>query len=97
MVMIKGAIVTAFIFGNMAALMAVINKKDNHIQGQLEMAAQTMRSLKLPQPMQNNVIKYLQFTHETPDMQHDLNKFLSLLSPALKNQIFFHIHSKVIS
>jgi len=32
MVMITGAIVTAFIFGNMAALMAVINKKDSYFQ-----------------------------------------------------------------
>ena len=31
-VMILGAIVTAFIFGNMAALMATINKKDSHFQ-----------------------------------------------------------------
>jgi hypothetical protein len=32
MIMITGAIVTAFIFGNMAALMAVINKKDSYFQ-----------------------------------------------------------------
>lgn len=30
LVVIMGAIVTAFIFGNMAALMATINKKDSH-------------------------------------------------------------------
>ena len=30
LVVITGAIVTAFIFGNMAALMATINKKDSH-------------------------------------------------------------------
>lgn len=96
MVMITGAIVTAFIFGNMAALMAVINKKDSYFQEQLEMVSQTMRSLKLPEEMQDNVLKYLQYIHETPDVQQDLDKFLGLLSPALKNQILYHLHSTVI-
>ena len=61
------------------------------------MVSQTMRSLKLPEEMQDNVLKYLQYIHETPDVQQDLDKFMSLLSPALKSQIFFHLHSKVIS
>ena len=61
------------------------------------MVSQTMRSLKLPEDMQDNVLKYLQYIHETPDVQQDLDKFLGLLSPALKNQIFFHLHSRVIS
>jgi len=30
LVIITGSIVTAFIFGNMAAIMATINKKDSH-------------------------------------------------------------------
>tara|TARA_B110000285_G_C15031037_1_gene566777 strand:- start:331 stop:768 length:438 start_codon:yes stop_codon:yes gene_type:complete len=84
-VIILGAFVTSFIFGNMAALMAIINKKDSFFQEQLEMVSQTMRSLKLPQDMQDNVLKYMQYIHETPDVQQDLDKFLELLSPALKN------------
>lgn len=83
-VMITGAIVTAFIFGNMAALMALINKKESHFQEQLDMVSQTMRSLKLPEEMQDNVLKYLQYINETPDVQHDMDKFLALLSPTLK-------------
>ena len=55
-----------------------------------------MRSLKLPEEMQDNVLKYLQYIHETPDVQQDLDKFLSLLSPSLKNQILIHLHSTVI-
>jgi len=34
-----GAIVTAFIFGNMAALLAAINKKDSYFQEQLDMVS----------------------------------------------------------
>lgn len=36
-VIILGAIVTAFIFGNMAALMANISKKDSYFQEKLDM------------------------------------------------------------
>lgn len=67
-VMIIGSITTAFIFGNMAALMATINKKDSHFQEQLDMISQTMRSLKLPEKMQEGVLNYLQYMHETPDV-----------------------------
>lgn len=96
LVMIIGAIVTAFIFGNMAALMATINKKDSYFQEQLDMVSQTMRSLKLPEDLQDNVLKYLQYIHETPDVQQDLDKFLALLSPSIKNQILYHQHSAVV-
>ena len=82
-VMILGNIVTAFIFGTMASLMALINKKDSHFQEQLDMVSQTMRSLNLPEKMQDNVLKYLQFINETPDVQQDMQKFLDLLSPTL--------------
>ena len=61
------------------------------------MVSQTMRSLKLPEVMQDNVLKYLQYIHETPDVQQDLNKFLEILSPTLRQQILFHMHSKVIN
>ena len=84
LVIIMGAIVTAFIFGNMAALMASINKKDSYFQEQLDIVSQTMRSLKLPEKMQDNVLKYLQYIHETPDVHQDLEKFLEILSPTLK-------------
>jgi len=45
MVLIMGAIVTAFIFGNMAALMAEINKKDSLFQEQLDRITSLMRGI----------------------------------------------------
>jgi len=59
LIVIMGAIVTAFIFGNMAALMATINKKDSHNQENIDFVASTMRSIKLPEKVQNQVIEYL--------------------------------------
>lgn len=68
-VVIAGAIVTAFIFGNMAALMATINKKDSHFQEILDLVSTTMRSIKLPEEIQDKVIKYLMHCQESPDVQ----------------------------
>jgi len=39
----------------------------------------------------------LQYIYETPDIQQDLHKFFLLLSPALKNQVLFFMHSSLIS
>lgn len=91
-----GSIFTAFIFGNMAALMATLNKKENSFQEQMDLVQSTMRSIKLPEKMRDDVTKYLQYIHSNPDIQQDLEKFFSLLSPAIKGQILFHIHSITI-
>ena len=47
-IIITGAVVSAFIFGNMAALMASINKKSSHFDEQMDLVNATMRSMKLP-------------------------------------------------
>ncbi len=53
LIIITGAVVSAFIFGNMAALMATMNKKSNHFDEQLDLVNSTMRSMKLPEEMQD--------------------------------------------
>lgn len=96
LVVIMGAIVTAFIFGNMAALMATINKKDSHFQEQIDFVSTTMRSIKLPEKIQNQVIEYLMHCQESPDVQQDIEKFFEILSPSLKNVILHHMYNKII-
>ena len=91
-----GAIATAFIFGNMAALMAVINKKDSTFQEQMDFVSNTMRSIKLPEKIQNQIIDYLMHCQESPDIQQGIDKFFEILSPSLKNVIMSHIYQKII-
>jgi len=91
LVVIMGAIVTALIFGNMAALMATINKKDSHLQEQIDFVSTTMRSIKLPEDIQNQVIEYLMHCQETPDL-----RMFSRISPSLKNKILNHMYNKII-
>ena len=96
LVVIMGAIVTAFIFGNMAALMANINKKDSTFQETLDLVSMTMRSIKLPEQLQDKVINYLMHCQDSPDVQQDIDKFFDLLSPSLKSQILDHLYTKTI-
>ena len=91
-----GAIVTAFIFGNMAALMATINKKDSTFQETLDLVSTTMRSIKLPEDIQDKVINYLMHCQESPDVQQDIDKFFALLSPSLKAMILHHLYNRVL-
>ena len=96
LIVMIGAISTAFIFGNMAALMAVINKKDSRFQEQIDFVSTTMRSIKLPESIQNQVIEYLMHCQESPDIQQDIDKFFEALSPSLKNIVLIHMFNKVI-
>lgn len=95
--MITGSIITAFIFGNMAALMTQINKKDAHFDDQLDMIQQTMTQLKLPEDIQESIMKYLHYTVESPDVQKDLDKFFSFLSPSLQTTILKYLHKQMVS
>jgi len=47
-VVILGALIMAFIFGNIAAVMSSMNKKESKFQEQMEMVSSTMRIIKLP-------------------------------------------------
>eukprot|EP00347_Sterkiella_histriomuscorum_P005402 403356751 len=96
-IVVIGNILIAFLFGNMATLMASINKKDNHLQDQLDNVSSVMRSIKLPKPMQLDIMRYYQYINETPDIMQDLDKFFNMLSPALEHQIHLYINKKLIA
>lgn len=55
-----------------------------------------MRSIQLPEEVQEEVDSYLLHIQQVPDLQQDMEKFLNLLSPALKSQILFHMYKSII-
>lgn len=69
LIIITGAIVTAFIFGNMAALMATMNKKNTMFDEQLDLVNTTMRRMKLDEAMMDKVVDYMRFIQNSPDIQ----------------------------
>jgi competence protein ComGF len=86
-VVISGALLSAFIFGNIAALMATMNRRTNYFDQILDLSSLTMKSIRLPLEMQNDVYSYLLTIQDTPYLQQDIERFFSILSDPLKKQI----------
>ncbi|CAI2372633.1 unnamed protein product [Moneuplotes crassus] len=91
-ILILGAIINANIFGNMAVLISAYNRKASIFQEKLETANETMKNLKIPVNIQDDVKSYLTYTQSTLDHQNELDKFLTMLSPSLKREISRHIN-----
>jgi len=72
LVIIAGSIIFAFIFGNMAALMASMNQKESAFQDQMDRISNIMKAIKLPEPVQAQVEEYLIHIQSVPDMHSDL-------------------------
>jgi len=86
-VVISGALLSAFIFGNIAALMATMNRRTNYFDQILDLSSVTMKSIRLPIDMQDDVYSYLLTIQDTPYLQQDIERFFSILSDPLKKQI----------
>jgi hypothetical protein len=95
--LLMAAIINANIFGNMAVLIQSLNRKSANFQERMEYASETMKNLRIPEPMQEEVKSYLTYTQSTLDHQKDLDEFLNMLSPSLRHQVSTHIFYNTIS
>ena len=86
-----GAIVNANIFGNIAVVYQSLNRKASNFEEKIEFADETMKNLKINETLQEQVNIYLNYTRTSSDHQQELDKFLSMLSPSLKQQVTRHI------
>lgn len=50
-----------------------------------------MKNMKLPQVLQNEVREFMSQTYSNLDNQRELDKFLSIISPSLKQSVIQHI------
>jgi len=91
-VVISGALLSAFIFGNIAALMATMNRRTNYFDEIMDLSSATMKSIRLPYPMQEEVYSYLHKIQDTPYLQQDIDRFFDILSDPLKKQINAQIY-----
>ena len=55
-----------------------------------------MKNQSLPKEIQHEVIGYLTYTQALLDSQQELETFLSLISPSIKEKVIKHIFSKVL-
>ena len=97
LMLLGAAIINANIFGNIAVLIQSLNRKAAVFQEKMEYASETMKNLKIPEDIQDEVKSYLTYTQSTLDHQKDLDVFLNMLSPSLKHQVSVHIFHDTIS
>ena len=57
-----------------------MNKKEEVFNQEIDMAGTTMRALKIPEEIQEDVIKYMTYINETPEAQQDIPSFFKLIS-----------------
>ena len=96
-VVISGALLSAFIFGNMAALMATMNRKTVRFEEILDMVTSTMKSMRLPDEIQDQAYSYLLTIQDTPYLQQDIPRFFNILSDPLKKQINAQLYLPLLS
>ena len=95
-IILIGAIVNAYIFGSIVVLVAVMNEKSAQFVHKLDTCNTAMKNLKIPKDIQNDVVGYLTYTQALLDSQQELETFLGLVSPSIKEKIIKHIFFQVL-
>ncbi len=67
MIMLLGAVINANIFGEMAVLVMMINRKNQWFQEQIDSANTAMSNIRLASELQNEIRDYLIMTQSTLD------------------------------
>lgn len=95
--MIAAAIINANLFGQMAFLVTVINKKSTEYQSKVDIANTAMKNIELSADIQGAIRDYFLFTQSTLDQQTELNRFFKLIAPSLKVKVQRHVFTEVLS
>jgi hypothetical protein len=88
--------INAVLFGNMALMLQSLNKKSSTFQEKLENATDTMENLNITGGIKDQVKFYLTYTQSTLDHTNQLNSFLDMLSPSLKEKVIRTIFQDVL-
>lgn len=91
-----GAIVNAQLFGELAMIVSAMNLKNTRFQEKMDTAQAAMKNISLPEKTQIQIQKYLGFSQRFLDSQNELERFMEMISPALRTEVIKHIFSKVL-
>ena len=86
-----GAIVNANIFGELAVILSNLNRKSTLFQAKLDIANTAMKTLSLPDKLQVKVTGFLTYSRALLESQEELQWFLQMLSPSLKEKVLKQI------
>lgn len=95
-VLIFGAITNAILFGNMGVMLQSLNRKSIQFQEKLENASEAMKNLHMPDEIIDDVKYYLSYIQSTQDHQEELDKFLVILSPSLREKVQNCIFNEIL-
>jgi hypothetical protein len=81
----------------MGVMLESLNRKNESFQNLLETADEAMKNLNMPHPLMNDVKYYLSYTRSTFDHQQELDSFLTMISPTLRQRVTHQIFYGTIS
>ena len=65
----------------------MFNIKSQRLQEQIDLANTSMKNMKMPEKLQNNVREFMMSTQNNLDHQKELDQFLGMISPSLRGQV----------
>lgn len=86
-ILLIGAIINAIIFGNIASMVHSLNRQSDMFQEKIDMANEAMKNLNIPYELSYTVQNYLSHTYSASNHQKELDSFLSMLSPSLRQKV----------
>ena len=91
LILVFGALINAILFGNMGVMLQSLSRKTSNFQAKLDGANDAMKNLNIPDSIKDDVKYYLSYTQSTLDHQKELDEFLVMLSPSLKQKVITYI------
>ena len=86
-----GAIVNAYIFGELAVLITQIGRKESRYQHVFDTANTAMSNIRLPENLKEEIRTYFKKVQNTMSQQRELNEFFEQISPSLKLDVQSHM------
>ena len=91
-----GAIINANIFGELAVILASMNRKGTAFQAKLDIANGAMKNLGLDEKLQVQITGFLTYSKALLESQEELESFLEMISPSLRHKVLNHMFSNTL-
>jgi CRP-like cAMP-binding protein len=91
-----GAIINANIFGELAVILATMNRNAALFQVKLDTANAAMKNLSIPEKLQVQVTGFLTYSKALLESQEELEAFLQMISPSLRQKVLKHIFYDIL-
>jgi len=84
---LTGAIFQAYIFGELAVLIAQVGRKSQSQQERIDNANTAMENVSLPELLRKDIREYYQTILQTSAQQEELDTFINTISPSLQLRV----------